>query len=58
LRAYQTGGASKSGEHANWKLFRLEKIMSLTVTAAVFPGPRLGYNPNDPAMKNGIIARL
>lgn len=58
LRAYQTGGASKSGEHANWKLFRVEKITSLEVTGEQFSGARPGYNPNDPAMKSRIIASL
>jgi predicted DNA-binding transcriptional regulator YafY len=58
LRAYQTGGASKSGEHANWKLFRLEKIVSLEVGDETFVGARPGYNPNDPAMKTRIIAHL
>lgn len=58
LRAYQIGGASKSGEHANWKLFRIEKITSLEVTEERFAGARPGYNPNDPAMKTKIIACL
>ena len=58
LRAYQTEGASASGEHESWKLFRLERVGSLQPTDEIFDGPRPQYNPDDMAMKGGIIARL
>ena len=58
LRAFQTSGASESGEHFNWKLFRVDKLKFATPTNDNFPGPRPEYNPDDKAMKGGIIARL
>lgn len=58
LRAYQTGGASESGEPVEWKLFRLDRMASADDLGEEFDGPRPLYNPNDPAMKGGIIARL
>lgn len=58
LRAYQTAGASASGEHENWKLLRIDRICGVPEAGGGFPGPRPLYNPNDKAMKRGIIARL
>lgn len=58
LRAYQTAGASASGEHENWKLFRVDRITSLELLAERFAGPRTGYNPDDPAMKGGVFCHL
>lgn len=58
LRAYQTEGASASGEHENWKLFRLDRAGPMEPTEMTFDGPRPLYNPNDKAMKGGIIAAL
>ena len=58
LRAYQTGGASRSGEHEHWKLFRLDRITWLNVTDRTFSGPRPGYKKGDKAMKGGIIEEL
>jgi hypothetical protein len=59
LRAFQTEGASASGEHANWKLFRVDRIQMLPEdTGELFAGPRPEYNPDDRAMKGGIIAAL
>jgi hypothetical protein len=43
LRAYQTTGASASGEHVNWKLFRIDRIRELDLTDERFPGPRPEY---------------
>ena len=57
LRAFQTDGASASGEHVNWKLFRIDRIVSLEITAAGFEGPRPEYKRDD-AMKRGIISQL
>ncbi|HEV8210270.1 MAG TPA: hypothetical protein VGP77_09125 [Vicinamibacterales bacterium] len=47
LRAYQLRGASRSGEAAGWKLFRVEDISSLSVTFEPFTAPRAGYDPVD-----------
>lgn len=58
LRAFQTDGASASGESPNWKLFRLDRIRSATATNDNFVGPRPEYNPDDSAMKGGVIACL
>jgi hypothetical protein len=58
LRAYQVSGASASGEHEHWKLFRLDRANGIDGTVEAFPGPRPQYNPDDSAMKGGIIGRL
>ena len=58
LRAFQTSGASASGEHINWKLFRVDRIRGLALTGEHFPGPRPGYRRDDKAMKGGIFAQL
>ena len=58
LRAFQVSGASASGEHHNWKLFRLDRMLSAAESGDEFDGPRPLYNPDDSAMKGGIIARL
>ncbi|MBL8589398.1 MAG: hypothetical protein JNK46_12775 [Methylobacteriaceae bacterium] len=58
LRAFQVSGDSASGEHENWKLFRLDKARMMQLTNDHFAGARPEYNPNDKHMKGGIIARL
>jgi predicted DNA-binding transcriptional regulator YafY len=58
LRAFQTSGASESGEHENWKLFRLDRFQNVKITDARFDGPRPEYKKNDKAMKGGIISQL
>lgn len=58
LRAFQVEGASESGEHRNWKLFRLDKILSVSASEEGFKADHKDYNPDDPAMKGGIIARV
>jgi hypothetical protein len=58
LRAFQVSGASHSNEHVNWKLFRIDRMASLSLSAQTFSGPRPDYNPDDKAMKGGVIARL
>lgn len=50
LRAYQTGGYSKSGKSVDWKLFSVNKISNLEVSTDTFDGTRPQYNPNDKAM--------
>ena len=58
LRAYQTSGASSSGEHEHWKLLRLDRANMVQLTDEIFDGPRPGYRRGDKAMKGGIIAEL
>ena len=58
LRAYQIEGASASGEHEWWKLFRVDRAESADPSDASFDGPRPEYKRGDRAMKGGIIAEL
>ena len=58
IRAYQTEGASASGEHAHWKLFRVDRAESIDLSGDIFDGPRPEYKRGDRAMKGGIIAEL
>ena len=58
LRAFQVSGASASGEHEWWKLFRLDRLNGANDNGETFPGPRPEYKQNDKAMKGGIIAQL
>ncbi len=58
LRAYQTEGASASGEHEHWKLFRVDRILRIEATDTSSDAPRPGYKSGDKAMKGGIIAEL
>jgi hypothetical protein len=58
LRAFQTEGASASGEPKNWKLFRLDRAERIDPTGSSFDGPRPKYQRGDAAMKGGIIAEL
>lgn len=58
LRAYQTEGASASGEHEHWKLLRVDRAESIELADAQFTEPRPGYRRGDRAMKGGIIAEL
>jgi len=58
LRAYQTGGASSSGEHEHWKLFRIDRCSSVKIMDESFNGPRPEYKRGDRAMKRGIISEL
>ena len=58
LRAFQTSGASASGEHVNWKLFRVDRIRRAVLLDERFSDPRPEYRQNDKAMKGGIFAQL
>ena len=58
LRAFQVEGASASGEHVNWKLFRVDRITQLAMLDERFDHPRPGYRRGDSAMKGGILAEL
>lgn len=58
VRAFQQSGASASGEHKHWKLFRLDRMKAANDNDAAFSGPRDGYKKGDKAMKGGIIREL
>lgn len=58
LRAYQTEGASASGEHEWWKLFRIDRAGAIEMSGTAFDGPRPEYKRGDKAMKGGIISEL
>jgi hypothetical protein len=58
LRAYQTAGASSSGEHEWWKLLRLDRLISVNLQGLSFDGPRPEYKQGDKAMVGGIIRQL
>ncbi len=58
LRAFQTEGASASGEHVNWKLFRIDRARSIRALSGGFDRPRPGYRRGDAAMKGGIVVQL
>lgn len=58
LRAFQTEGASESGEHKNWKLFRVDRVGNVDPDRTGFNGPRPGYRRDDKAMTGGIVAQL
>ena len=58
LRAFQVSGASLSNEHVNWKLFRVDRAISISLHTETFNGPRPDYNRDDKAMKGRIIEQL
>lgn len=58
LRAYQVSGASASGEHEHWKLFRVDRLDLVGLDPCPSLVPRPGYKPGDKAMKGGIIAEV
>jgi hypothetical protein len=57
LSAYQVSGGSQSGQHAGWKLFYVDEIVSLSILKRGFSGPRPDYNPEDRCFTS-VIARL
>jgi len=60
IRGYHLNGWSVSGNrHINkiWRMFRFDRILSLTFTGSFYRLPPAGYNMNDKGMRGGIIAR-
>jgi predicted DNA-binding transcriptional regulator YafY len=55
LRAFQTAGASASGAPYAWKLFRLDRIESVELLDARFPGPRPRFRRRDRAMTGRTV---
>jgi hypothetical protein len=54
--AYQTGGASKSGDVPGWRTFTTTEMDAVEIADKVFPGPRPDFNPAARAMVE-IFAR-
>ena len=50
LSGYQTAGFSHSSEQPGWRLYRLDRLHSLSVTPYTFAGRRPGFNPRHPLL--------
>jgi hypothetical protein len=60
LRGWHLNGWSVSQRrHINkiWRLFRTDRILSMTFTGSFYRLPPTGYNMNDKGMRGGIIVR-
>ncbi len=60
IRAWHLNGWSVSQKrHINkiWRLFRTDRILSMTFTGSFFRLAPAGYNMNDKGMRGGIVAR-
>lgn len=60
LRGWHLNGWSVSQRrHINkiWRLFRTDRILSMTFTGSFYRLPPAGYNMNDKGMRGGIITR-
>jgi hypothetical protein len=58
VRVWQREGASKTCDDEGLKLMRLDRFLMVEPTHIHFLTPRPQYDPNDAAMKGGIIAAL
>ena len=60
LRGWHLNGYSISQRrHINkiWRLFRTDRILSMTFTGSFYRLPPAGYNMNDKGMRGGIVVR-
>lgn len=60
VRGWHLNGWSVSNKrHINkiWRLFRADRILSMTFTGSFYRLPPAGYNMNDRGMRGGIIAK-
>lgn len=60
IRGYHLAGWSvSSNRHIDkiWRMFRLDRVLSITFTGSFYRLPPSGYNMNDKGMRGGIIAR-
>jgi hypothetical protein len=60
LRVYHLNGWSVStNRHIEkiWRMFRLDRVLSITFTGSFYRLPPAGYNMADKGMRGGIIAR-
>lgn len=56
LRAYQTDGASRSGETEHWKMLRVDKLHAVEEEGGVFSRPRPDFNRDDPIIRRVIAS--
>ena len=60
IRGYHLNGYSVSNSRSIekiWRMFRFDRILSITFTGSFYRLPPQGYNMNDKGMRGGIIAR-
>lgn len=60
IRGYHLNGWSvSSNRHIDkiWRMFRLDRVLSVTFTGSFYRLPPAGYNMNDKGMNGGIIAK-
>lgn len=60
IRGYHLTGWSVSSNRQMkkiWRMFRLDRVLSMTFTGSFFRLPPAGYNMEDKGMRGGIIAR-
>lgn len=60
IRGYHLNGWSVSNNrHVEkiWRMFRFDRILSMTFTGSFYRLPPSGYNMNDKGMRGGIITR-
>jgi hypothetical protein len=60
LRVYHLNGWSvSSNRHIEkiWRMFRFDRVLSITFTGSFYRLPPDGYNMNDKGMRGGIIAK-
>jgi hypothetical protein len=60
VRGYHLNGWSVSANrHITkiWRMFRLDRVLSITFTGSFYRLPPQGYNMNDKGMRGGIVAR-
>jgi hypothetical protein len=60
IRGFHLSGWSvSSNRHVDkiWRMFRFDRILSMTFTGSFYRLPPQGYNMNDKGMRGGIVAR-
>ena len=60
IRGFHLNGWSVSANrHIDkiWRMFRLDRVLSVTFTGSFYRLPPVGYNMNDKGLRGGIIAR-
>ena len=60
IRGYHLNGYSVSNNRSIekiWRMFRFDRIISITFTGSFYRLPPMGYNMNDRGMRGGIIAK-
>ena len=48
LSAWMRAGWSRADPEGGWRMFRLDTVTDLQILPEQFPGPRPGFNPDDP----------